>query len=300
MKTLVKIVLVAVIGGAIGVGIGRMLAPTKEAPPETPLGKLEWGNASYAKGKPTAPRRDKATRERLATEGQKPFAIVITCSDSRVPPEIILDQGLGDLFVVRVAGNVVGELEIASIEYAVAHLEVPLIITLGHTECGAVKASVQEGKTEGNLPALIKQIKPAVETVKRRWPYLKDEVLVERVIHENVRQTLRTLWNKSEVVRTHAEAGKLSFAGGVYDLFTGTIEWVELPTPLDEYRAQSDAKLEKDGHMEKEPAPKSKEQGEHPEKAPAKHTNKHTNKPKASHSSPAKSASQSPHSKGSH
>ncbi len=296
MKTLVKILLVAVVGGAIGVGIGRFLAPTKEAPPETPLGKLEWGNAAYAKGKPTAPRRDKATRERLATEGQKPFAIVITCSDSRVPPEVILDQGLGDLFVVRVAGNVVGDLEIASIEYAVAHLEVPLIITLGHTECGAVKASVQEGEAEGHLPALIQQIKPAVETVKRRWPYLKDEVLVERVVHENVRHTLRTLWNRSEIVRDHAKAGKLNFAGGVYDLFTGTIEWVELPAPLDEFRAQSDAKIAHESHTEKAHAPHSNQQGEHPEEDSATHS--HT--PQASHASPAKSASPSPQPKSHH
>ncbi len=289
MKTLVKLVLVAVVGGAIGVGIGRILAPTKEAPPETPLGRLEWGNASYAKGKPTAPRRDKATRERLATEGQKPFAIVITCADSRVPPEIIFDQGLGDLFVVRVAGNVVGELEIASIEYAVAHLGVPLIITLGHTDCGAVKASIKEGEAEGHLPTLIKRIKPAVETVKRRWPYLKDEILVERVVQENVRHTLLTLWNQSEIVRHHAKAGKLTFAGGVYDLFTGTIEWLDLPDPLDEYRAQSDAVIEHETHAEKAHTSHSNPNAQHSHK----HLSSPRSKPTANHSPSERSKSHS-------
>ncbi len=255
MKTLVKIVAVAVIGGAIGIGIGRMLAPTKEAPPTTPLGRLEWGNLHYAKGKPTAPRRDPSTRQQLATEGQKPFAIVVTCSDSRVPPEIVLDQGLGDLFVVRSAGNVVDEVGIASIEYAVEHLGASLLVVIGHSECGAVKAAVQGGEVKGHLPALLRHLEPAVKAVKLRTPYLKDEVLVERVVQENVRQTLLALWERSEVVRSSAEGGKLAFAGGVYDLFTGTIEWVEPPEPLRDYRAVSDFQTPIEAtHQEQKPS----------------------------------------------
>ncbi len=255
MKTLVKIVVVAVVGGAIGIGIGRMLAPTKDVPPTTPLGKLEWGNQHYAKGKPTAPRRDPSTRQQLATEGQKPFAIVVTCSDSRVPPEILFDQGLGDLFVVRSAGNVVDEVGLASIEYAVEHLGASLLIVVGHSECGAVKAVVHGGEAKGHLPALLRHLEPAVKAAKLRTPYLKDEVLVERVVQENVRQTLLSLWERSEAVRSSAEGGKLTFAGGVYDLFTGTIEWVEPPEPLRDYRAVSDFQTPIEAtHQEQKPS----------------------------------------------
>lgn len=254
MKTLIKILATALVGAGIGVGIGRMLAPVKEVPPTTPLGKLAWSNKQFAKGKLTHPRTDPETRQKLAYEGQHPQAVVLTCADSRVPPELIFDQGLGDLFVVRVAGNVPDALQIASFEYAVAHLETPLIIVLGHTHCGAVKATVEShGKhLVGNLPALVAKIEPAYRLVKANYPHLKEEALVERVIRENVLESLRTLWKQSSILQERAEAGKLTFAGGVYDLKEGTIEWLELPEPLTPYTAPLE------GEKQAEPSPAHK------------------------------------------
>lgn len=239
MKTLVKILVVALVGAGIGVGVGRMMAPVKEALPTTPLAKLDWGNRHFAQGKLSHPHTDPETRQKLAYEGQHPFAVVLTCADSRVPPEIIFDQGLGDLFVVRVAGNVPDALQIASVEYAVEHLETPLLVVLGHTQCGAVKATVEsQGKNlPGSLPALVAQIEPAYRKVRANYPHLKDKALVERVIRQNVLESLLKLWERSPIVQHLAREGKLTFAGGVYDLKEGTVEWLELPEELAPYAA---------------------------------------------------------------
>ena len=116
------------------------------------------------------PRKILATSKRKElTKGQKPFAIVITCSDSRVPPELLFDQGLGDIFVVRVAGNVVDPIALGSIEYGAEHLNSPLLFILGHTKCGAVGATLEaKGKPEGNIGAIVKKIQPAVATAKKK------------------------------------------------------------------------------------------------------------------------------------
>lgn len=251
MKTLVKILAVALVGAGIGVGVGRMMAPVKEAPPTTPLGKLDWGNRYFAQGKLSHPRTDPETRQKLAYEGQHPFAVVLTCADSRVPPEIIFDQGLGDLFVIRVAGNVPDTLQIASVEYAIEHLETPLVVVLGHTQCGAVKATVEsQGKNlPGSLPALVAQIEPAYRKVRANYPHLKDKALVERVIRQNVQESLIKLWERSPIAQHLAREGKLTFAGGVYDLKEGTVEWLELPEELAPYAAP--LKGEKEANAEK-------------------------------------------------
>lgn len=239
MRTLVKILAIALVGSGIGVGVGRMLAPVKEAPPTTPLGKLDWGNKQFAQGRLSLPHTDPQTRTQLAVEGQRPFAVVLTCADSRVPPEIVFEQGLGDLFVLRVAGNVPNALQIASIEYAVAHLETPLIVVLGHTHCGAVKATVesQGHELEGSLPSLVKAIEPAYRKVKASHPHLKDDALLERVVRQNVLESLLTIWKRSHIVQEHAKKGKLTFAGGVYDLKSGAVEWLKLPEELTPYSA---------------------------------------------------------------
>lgn len=268
MKALLKVLVIGVVGAGIGIGVGRMMAPPAEPPPKTPFGKLQQGNEHFVKGKLTHPNQGPETRQKLAYEGQSPMAVVVTCSDSRVPPELIFDRGLGELFVVRCAGNVLDAYQIASIEYAVEHLGTPLLMVLGHSDCGAVKACVEGKPLEGHLPRLIEGIQPALNEVKATRPHLKDKQLVERVIIENVRLNLLKLYEQSEVVRERMESGKLQVAGGVYHLSDGTIEWLKLPDPI----AFAEAKPEKSGaHSGEAPAHESHSAEAH---SKAEHTSK--------------------------
>lgn len=233
MKPLVKALAVGLIAAGIGVIVGRMLAPTPKPIPSDPLGKLKHGNEQFAKGALQTPKVDEMTRYTLETEGQHPFAVVVACSDSRVPPEIIFNQGLGDLFVVRVAGNVVNEENLASIEYAVEHLKVPLIVVLGHTHCSVIKAAVSGKPLEGHLPHLVAHIEPVIHRLRHTHPHLKGDALIERVTQENVRHTIRVILERSEIVRKQYEAGKVQFAGGVYHLREGKVEWLKLPEGME-------------------------------------------------------------------
>lgn len=233
MKPLVKALAVGLIAAGIGVVAGRMLAPQPKPIPTDPLGKLQYGNERFVKDALLPPKVDEMTRYTLETEGQHPFAVVVSCSDSLVPPEIIFNQGLGDLFVVRVAGNIVNEENLASIEYAVEHLKAPLIVALGHTHCGAVKAAVAGKHLEGHLPHLVAHIEPVIRQLRHTHPHLKDDALVERVIQENVRYTIRVILERSEIVRKHYEAGKVQFAGGVHHLREGKVEWLKLPEGME-------------------------------------------------------------------
>lgn len=232
MKPVVKALAVGLIAAGVGVVGGRMLAPKPDPIPAEPLGRLQYGNALFAKGKLDTPSVDEMTRYKLETEGQHPFAIVVSCSDSRVPPELIFNQGLGDILVVRTAGHVVSPENLASIEYAVEHLKVPLIVVLGHTHCGAVKAAVSGKHLPGHLPQLVAHIEPVVRRLHATHPHLKDDALVERVIREHVIHSIQTILQRSEIVHEHYKLGKLEFAGGVYDLRAGTIEWLKLPDKL--------------------------------------------------------------------
>ena len=247
MKLLVKALAVGLIAAGIGVVAGRMLAPTPKPIPSDPLGKLKFGNEQFAKGALQTPKVDEMIRYTLETEGQHPFAVVVSCSDSRVPPEIIFNQGLGDLFVVRVAGNIVNEENLASIEYAVEHLKASLIVVLGHTHCGAVKAAVSGKHLKGHLPHLVAHIEPVIRQLRHTHPHLKDDALVERVIQENVRYTIRVILERSEIVRKHYEAGKVQFAGGVYHLREGKVEWLKLPEGV-ESGAHTEKSAEKSTH----------------------------------------------------
>jgi len=233
MKLLVKALAVGLIAAGIGVIVGRMLAPTPKPIPSDPLGKLKFGNEQFAKGALQTPKVDEMTRYTLETEGQHPFAVVVACSDSRVPPEIIFNQGLGDLFVVRVAGNIVNAENLASIEYAVEHLKAPLIVVLGHTHCSVIKAAVSGKPLEGHLPHLVAHIEPVIRQLHHTHPHLKGDALIERVTQENVRHTIRVILERSEIVRKQYEMGKVQFAGGVYHLREGKVEWLKLPEGIE-------------------------------------------------------------------
>ncbi|MCS7209126.1 MAG: hypothetical protein NZ874_06085 [Fimbriimonadales bacterium] len=169
------------------------------------------------------------TRYKLQTEGQHPFAVVVTCADSRTPPEFLFNQGLGDLFVVRTAGIVISDEVLASIEYAVAYLKVPLIVVLGHTECDLLQHALSAKPLEGHLPLLTKHFEPVIRQVRSTHPHLKGEARLSRVTQEHVREAIRTIYQRSAIVRKHHQLGKVAFAAGVYHLREGKVEWLKLP-----------------------------------------------------------------------
>ena len=232
MKPILRVLAVGLVAAGVGVIVGRLLAPQPKPIPADPLGKLQYGNERFAKGQLAVPKVDENTRYRLEMEGQQPFAVIVACSDSRVPPELIFNQGLGDLFVVRVAGGVVDEESLASIEYAVQHLRVPLIVVLGHTDCGVVKAAVAGKPLEGHMPRLVAHIEPEMRQLRASHPHLKGDALIKRVTQEKVRHTMQLIVARSVLVRQCYEAGKVQLAGGVYQLREGTIEWLKLPEAL--------------------------------------------------------------------
>ena len=136
--------------------------PASSASADKALARLMMGNQRYVRHKEQHPDQSLARRKELEA-GQHPFAVVLSCSDSRVPPELLFDEGLGDLFVIRVAGNVVDDAVLGSIEYAVEHLGTKLVMVLGHEKCGAVSAAVEAGTGTGHIKALVTAIRPSVE-----------------------------------------------------------------------------------------------------------------------------------------
>jgi carbonic anhydrase len=191
------------------------------------LGKLMDGNKRYVEGKLANKDLGDTKRKELVI-GQKPFAIVITCSDSRVPPELLFDQGLGDIFVVRVAGNVVDPIALGSIEYGAEHLHAPLLFLLGHSNCGAVKATLEaKGEPEGNIGAIVKKIQPAADAAKKKGG--SDNEILETAIQENVKNVYTDIMNKSTIIKHLSGEGALKIVGGEYSLATGKVEMIELP-----------------------------------------------------------------------
>ncbi len=194
--------------------------PVATAPvtPQEALERLRAGNARFAAGAPEAPQRDLA-HLRSTAPGQTPFAALLGCADSRVPIELIYDQGFGDTFVVRVAGNVAGTAEIASLEYGARVLGAAVLVVLGHGNCGAVKAAMQGGKVPGQISALYSMIAPALS----RTTMSLDEAIVA-----NVRYQARKLQKGSTVIAKLMQEGKLALVGGVFDLESGVVKPVEL------------------------------------------------------------------------
>ena len=219
--------------GVLRVGAAEPHAgAAKNAPgrpkPEEALRELMAGNERFAGGRPNSPRRSPADFRQLA-EGQYPFATIISCADSRVAPEILFDVGKGDVFVVRVAGNVVsgaGAVVKGSIEYSVAELNVPLIMVLGHSNCGAVKAAMAHLNAKDSLPGaindLVELIKPAVEQSKG-----EPGDPLNGAIHKNVQIGVERLKGLEPILATPVKEGKLKIVGGVYDLRTGKVTLVK-------------------------------------------------------------------------
>jgi len=180
---------------------------------------LMEGNQRFVGGKPKSP--DLVSLRRSLAESQHPKAIVLSCSDSRVPPEILFDQSLGDLFVVRAAGNIADATGLGSMEYAFEHLGSTVLVVLGHTKCGAVTAACLGDKMPTpNLQAMVDKIEPAVRKVKDS---AKGDSFVEMAIQENVHQSVRDVLAHSEVLRHGRDQGKLSVFEAEYHLETGEV-----------------------------------------------------------------------------
>ena len=187
---------------------------------EEALDELKKGNARHVESDYNHENHSHRRLEEVA-KGQKPHAVILTCSDSRLPPELIFDKGLGDLFVIRVAGNVAGNSELGSIEYAAEHLNVPLVIVMGHKRCGAVQAAASGGDPGGHISSLVKQIEPAVQRAKSMAGDL-----VDNAVHANVDLVVRNLRNSGPILKELVESGRLKVLGAYYDIDSGNVDWM--------------------------------------------------------------------------
>ncbi len=217
---------------------------TKPAP-EKIIAALKEGNRRFVAGESRHPHALADRRKLAAEKGQGNYAVatVLSCSDSRVPVELIFDAGIMDLFVVRVPGNVCQSDEIGGMEYGACHVYTPVLLVLGHSDCGAVTAVAGgvrhhgEGhKLERNIPSLIAPIVPVVKSVLARKAKWDDSELIDACIRENVYIEIAQLFRRSAAVRKLVKAEKIRVVGAVYDIASGKIEW------LDDDRIEADFK----------------------------------------------------------
>ncbi|WP_281324050.1 carbonic anhydrase [Flavobacterium sp. IMCC34518] len=188
----------------------------------TPLQKLEAGNKRFASGKPMHP-DETLERIRELKKGQHPFAIVVSCSDSRVPAELVFDQGLGDIFSIRTAGNVMGDYELGSIEYAVEHLDCKLVIVMGHKDCGAMKAFI---KSNGHYEQTdhIKKIIEYIESEKEEKNLaIHNDLVLDKVIDANIEHGVAFLKTAEPILKEFYDNKKVAIVGAVYDIETGKV-----------------------------------------------------------------------------
>lgn len=203
---------------------------TREAAPETSvhaIDRLSKGNARFVSGKLRHPHSANEWRKRLI-DGQAPFATILGCSDSRVPPELLFDQGFGDLFVIRVAGNVIDTDVVGSIEYGVDHLKTKLVVVMGHEGCGAVTAALQADsdlqQEPNEIRSLVSKIKPATAKVSKELPF---EKRLNLSVAENVRESVRQLKAITDLATAEKES-RTQIIGCVYEIKTGHVRMLEL------------------------------------------------------------------------
>jgi carbonic anhydrase len=207
-------------------GNGRFVAGNMQHPHESSeersyMAANSYENAGMAFLGMTAEQAAKRRTELI--KSQHPFAAIVCCSDSRVPPEIVFDQGLGDLFIVRVAGNVINDEGLGSLEYTVDHLGTRLILVLGHQRCGAVDAAREtiaaKGKAPGHIQSLVTAIKPAVEATAKED--------LDATIKANVKHVVDTLRSSTPILKAAVESGKIQVIGGYYSLDTGSVTFLD-------------------------------------------------------------------------
>lgn len=216
--------LILTISFIISTAIAGEAQSTAKDAAETPSADQVWnslmnGNSRFVEGKPAS--RDIVSQRQSLEKGQHPRASVLSCSDSRVPPEVIFDQGLGELFVVRVAGNSADPIGIGSLEYAVEHLGVTVIVVLGHQSCGAVTAACSDEKMPSvNLEAVTQPVGESCRIAKEKHG---SESLVDFAIKDHVRKTANDLLTHSEILKHAHDAGKLSIIEAYYSLDSGKV-----------------------------------------------------------------------------
>ena len=196
--------------------------------PEDALERLRRGNARFVAGEQQRS-VDSAERAALAA-GQEPFAVVLGCSDSRVPIEVVFDQGLGDLFVIRVAGNIATPSLIGSIEFAAQNFGTQLVVVLGHTQCGAVDATLRSLRSPGdpgsrNLGAIVEKIQPAVAPLLEQDEVLNPAELMHEAVRRNVTSSIGFIRNESPVIESLIDDGRLRIVGAEYSLETGVVDF---------------------------------------------------------------------------
>ncbi len=186
---------------------------------------LQEGNARWVADQETNPGTNPQRRESNAAEGQRPFVTILTCADSRIPVERVFDRGVGEIFTIRVAGNVAGTSETGTIEYGLGHLKTRLLVVMGHTKCGAVAAACSKAELHGAVGELVNSIQPAVERAQRQAPAADQTQLATAAVRENVWQSVYQLL-KSDEIRTLTEKGEVKVVGAVYDIASGNVEWL--------------------------------------------------------------------------
>ncbi len=205
------------------------MIPAKEA-----LERLQRGNGRFVSGIRGSGAATGPPRRRQLAGGQQPFAVILGCADSRVPPEILFDQGLGDLFVIRVAGNVVTRAVLGSIEFAAAKLGTRLVVVLGHSSCGAVGATLEEMKNppenrSPNLAALTDRIRPSLRSLLEGRPPADPKALLQQAVRANIRASLAQLAAESSILRQHVQDHGLQLVAAEYALDTGKVAFFPEP-----------------------------------------------------------------------
>ncbi len=209
LRSVALLILIPVLLGA---------ASKNKISPEIALKRLMDGNRRFVAEAITGPHRTAERRSEVASN-HAPFASILSCSDSRVPPELLFDQGFGDLFVVRNAGNIEDDIVLGSLEYGAEHLHAPLILVLGHKSCGAVTAAVHGGNHNNHIDDVVNAIEPAVEAAKEQHP--GD---VDAATRANARLVARRLAEKSKILSHLIESGELKILAGYYDMDTGRVK----------------------------------------------------------------------------
>lgn len=205
---------------------GQFVDESRIQTPDEAIAELINGNKRFLDKKFL--KQDFHSQIKATSGGQHPYAVILSCLDSRVPPEIIFDQGIGDLFVARVAGNIENQDILGSFEFATKVKGSKLIVVLGHTACGAVEGACNDVKL-GNLTGLLAEIEPAVKKMAKKHPGMdkKSKDFVEHVSDENVKQTARDIVRRSEIIQSLVNEGQLKVIGAKYDVTNGQVTFFE-------------------------------------------------------------------------
>ena len=187
---------------------------------------LKEGNQRFLDGENIHPDDHHEKRLETTHKGQSPFAIIVTCADSRTSPTLIFNAGIGDLFVIRNAGNIACGNTVAAVEFAVNEIGSGLVVVMGHSKCGVVTTAVSGAEVSANQKLLIDAVKPAVETVKAEYPEVSDLKLINLAAKENAKNSVMNILEMSEIIRAKKENDDIDLIAAFYDIETGKVEWL--------------------------------------------------------------------------